>query len=147
MDFKKDIELILNNLKNKGYSRNDIEKALNYKNNYIDQMLAKRGNKRFLKALADFEIRVLQKNIPEVIEEKPAHGIKVENLTDSVKFLSQTGMINAEKDKINAEKDKINAESLKRLITLLELKMGVTASGIDKPFENLRVKKANSGKR
>lgn len=68
----------------------------------------------------------------QVKEPQVSYGTTVENLTDSVKYLSQTEMI--------------NAENIRRLITLLELKMGVTDQVIDKPFENLRAKKANSGK-
>lgn len=65
MDFKPQIESLLKTLKSKGVDRGQIEEDLGYSENYIDQMLAKGGNKRFLTALQKY---VLQKAIP------PANG-------------------------------------------------------------------------
>lgn len=64
MELKKEIELILESLKNAGYDRGRIEEELGYSDNYIDQVLSKGGNKRFLRAIASFEGRILQKATP-----------------------------------------------------------------------------------
>lgn len=61
MNYKKDIETILNSLKNYGYDRTRIEKEANYSENYIDQQLSKGGNKRFVNSLKQFRDRILQK--------------------------------------------------------------------------------------
>lgn len=61
MAYKKDIEEILEQLKTKGYERSEIEAALNYSENYIDQALSKGGNERFLKALITYNKSVLPK--------------------------------------------------------------------------------------
>lgn len=51
MNIKEEIESILESLKRLGIKRGDIEKALNYSENYIDQTLSKGGNEKFLGAL------------------------------------------------------------------------------------------------
>lgn len=61
MEFKSQIEKLLKTLKDKGVERGKIEEDLGYSENYIDQMLAKGGNKRFLTALQKY---VLQKATP-----------------------------------------------------------------------------------
>lgn len=61
MEFKKEIEITLETLKDKGYDRAVIEQELNYSENYIDQVLAKGGNSRFAKAIKKFLADVLQK--------------------------------------------------------------------------------------
>jgi hypothetical protein len=61
MNLKKEIESVLNSLKNKGYTRGEIEEELDYADNYIDQVLAKGGNERFLNALKKLDERLLQK--------------------------------------------------------------------------------------
>lgn len=61
MDFKPQIETLLKTLKDKGVDRSQIEEDLGYSENYIDQMLAKGGNKRFLSTLEKY---VLQKATP-----------------------------------------------------------------------------------
>ncbi|MCS3795896.1 hypothetical protein [Niastella sp. OAS944] len=54
MNFKKDIEDLLELLKNNGIERGEIEKALGYSDNYIDQALSRGGTKKFLKAIENY---------------------------------------------------------------------------------------------
>lgn len=75
MVLKKEIELLLEKLKEAGYDRGRIEKELNYSENYIDQTLSKGGNKRFLDALRGFASRVLQNPIQNFIQEPQADYI------------------------------------------------------------------------
>ena len=56
MDFKENIELLLKNLRTLGYDRRKIEKELGYDEKYIDQVLSKGGNKKFLANLERFYI-------------------------------------------------------------------------------------------
>jgi phage repressor protein C with HTH and peptisase S24 domain len=69
MEFKKQIESVLYALKKKGYSRSEIEAKLDYAENYIDQVLAKGGNKRFLSAITNLNERLL----PKAITQKQRH--------------------------------------------------------------------------
>jgi hypothetical protein len=69
MDYKKEIESLLEGLKAKGVSRAIIEEDLGYSENYIDQTLSKGGNKKFLQSLKRY---VLQKAIPP---EVPVNGL------------------------------------------------------------------------
>jgi hypothetical protein len=77
MNFKKEIEKLLFNLKLSNIDRATIEKELNYAANYIDQVLAKGGNKRFyenLKRYADQK----QENISKSnIVSEPSQPVKV----------------------------------------------------------------------
>lgn len=52
---RKQIEKILDDLKSAGYSRRDIEKELTKSENYIDQILSKGGNNKFLNELKRFK--------------------------------------------------------------------------------------------
>ena len=61
MEFKSEIEKVLIQLKDKGYTRAEIEHELKYAENYINQVLAKGGNKRFLNAINSLNERLLQK--------------------------------------------------------------------------------------
>lgn len=54
MDFKELIKNQLEILKSLGKSRRDIEKDLNYQPKYLDQALAKGGNKRLLQSLKKY---------------------------------------------------------------------------------------------
>ncbi len=65
MSFKKPIELVLNDLKAKGYDRGEIESGLGYSENYIDQVLAKGGNQKFLNALKRFNEGAIAKSNKE----------------------------------------------------------------------------------
>lgn len=60
MELKEQIEKKLQILKINGFDRRKIETELNYKEYYIDQVVSKGGNKRFLTALTDYSNRVLQ---------------------------------------------------------------------------------------
>jgi hypothetical protein len=63
MDYKKEIEKVLDSLKQAGFDRGRIEKDMEYSPNYIDQTLSKGGNKRFLKAMVIYRMAMLQKPI------------------------------------------------------------------------------------
>lgn len=47
MDYKKEIEKLLNDLKSKGIDREKVEKDIGMSKNYIDQALSRGGNKSF----------------------------------------------------------------------------------------------------
>lgn len=66
MSYKKEIENVLDSLKNHGFDRDAIEKRLDYSKNYIDQQLSKGGNKKFLGSLKRLRDQILQKTIPSV---------------------------------------------------------------------------------
>jgi hypothetical protein len=68
MDYRKEIEKLLQHLKNEGWSRAAIEQDRGYAANYIDQMLSKGGNAKFLKSLQDLLNRILLQKA------MPAHG-------------------------------------------------------------------------
>ena len=51
MDYKKEIQKLLDSLKSKGFGRRAIEKQLNYSEKYIDQALAKGGNDKLYNSL------------------------------------------------------------------------------------------------
>jgi len=59
MNYKKEIQSLLDELKAGGYTRAKIEQDLNYSDKYITQQLAKGGNERLLLAL-----RRYRNNIP-----------------------------------------------------------------------------------
>lgn len=60
MELKNEIELVLESLRSKGYDRAKIEEELGYSDNYIDQVLSKGGNKRFLRTISALRDRILQ---------------------------------------------------------------------------------------
>lgn len=89
MDSKKQIENQLELLKSAGWSRARIEKELNYSENYIDQVLAKGGNARFLKSLQEFAKRVLQNaSVPHGTSDK-ASDKYLELLEDNDRFFKK----------------------------------------------------------
>jgi uncharacterized NAD(P)/FAD-binding protein YdhS len=91
MSLKKEIENILNELKQKGYDRGEIEQQLNYSENYIDQQLSKGGNQRFLNALVEFNKRVLQKTIPAIEQKNPDYSAgAIFNLTESNRMMAES---------------------------------------------------------
>jgi hypothetical protein len=79
MDFKKEIESILKELKEAGIDRNRIVKDLGYSKNYIDQVLSKGGNKKFLGKLNSYAKKVL----PNAVSNKQDQYPSIDN-TDSV---------------------------------------------------------------
>jgi hypothetical protein len=107
MEYRKAIELVLNDLKSKGYTRREIEKELNYKENYIDQALSKGGNKKFLGHLKNLNTRLLKKATSEKTE--PEEIKTREPLETAIENLSISKVI--------------DSKNIERLITLLELKL------------------------
>lgn len=71
MELRKEIEILLESLKGLGLERGEIEQELNYSENYIDQVLSKGGNRRFLIQLKKLKNEVLQKPIQQ------SHGTEV----------------------------------------------------------------------
>lgn len=69
MKYKKEIEKLLFDLKINNIERDKIEQELNYSENYIDQVLAKGGNKRFYTALKKYSEMILQNAISEKTKE------------------------------------------------------------------------------
>jgi len=70
MNFKEVIENLLEQLKTIGFDRRSIERELGYKENYIDQLLSKGGNKKFITLLNRFLIE--KSNIISSKDEKIA---------------------------------------------------------------------------
>ena len=66
MNFKKEIENLLNALKNLGYDRRKIEQELGYGENYIDQALSRGGNKKLLNGLDRLQKSILQNATPVI---------------------------------------------------------------------------------
>lgn len=95
MEIKEEIEIILESLKKAGYERGAIEKELEYSVNYIDQVLSKGGNKRFLKAIKKFKNQILQKatstnNIASVVAE-PNIEYQTENGYEGIEIKTASG--------------------------------------------------------
>jgi hypothetical protein len=63
MVYKKQIEEVLDSLKAAGFDRGKIEEDMDYSVNYIDQVLSKGGNKKFLKAMLIYRMAMLQNPI------------------------------------------------------------------------------------
>lgn len=64
-DFKKEIENLLDSLKELGYERGAIEEKLGYSENAIDQSLARKGTKKLYSAIKMYKEYVLLKAITE----------------------------------------------------------------------------------
>ncbi len=62
MNFKKETETLLNSLKKIGISRRVIERELDYRPLYIDQLLSKGGNELFLNRLKKYYIEKTTSN-------------------------------------------------------------------------------------
>lgn len=120
MEFKKEIEVTLERLKNLGFSRDKIEEELEYSENYIDQTLARGGNKRFLKALTDLEKRLLQKAIQTDVNEGPKKGDDYHALIRTLENMSEDKIRStAVADKL--AEDKIRSTAIiEKLVALLE---------------------------
>lgn len=63
MNIKDSIEKSLQILKNKGIDRRTIEKDLDYAEFYIDQIISKGGNKKFLNRLSKYVVEKSNKNV------------------------------------------------------------------------------------
>lgn len=89
MNYKKEIETLLETLKELGISRGKIEQELDYADNYIDQVLSKGGNRKFWLRLKNYTNEMLQKEIPNVLRETSANYLKTrwENKIKSQPYL------------------------------------------------------------
>jgi hypothetical protein len=67
MDYRKEMETLLNYLKKLKHSRRMIEKALGYTPNYLDQALSKGGNEKVLNQLKSYKERVEGGDISDLI--------------------------------------------------------------------------------
>ncbi len=64
MDYKKQLESLLNDLNAAGVSRGEIEQKYEYAENYLDQALSNKANKKIVAAVAFYkEFILLQKSI------------------------------------------------------------------------------------
>ena len=71
MEVKKNIENLLLLLKEQGIDRRQIEKDLDYRKYYIDQLLSKGGNRKFLNRLEKYNIAKrndVDKKIPAITD-------------------------------------------------------------------------------
>jgi arsenate reductase-like glutaredoxin family protein len=73
-NIRKQIEIILDELKKQGVSRREIEKLLNKSENYVDQILSKGGNNKFLNELNRLKKSIAQDNskLYKTVEENKA---------------------------------------------------------------------------
>lgn len=67
MNYKEEIQKLLNSLKELGFDRRHIEKELDYRAEYLDQILAKGGNKKIVSRLERY---YLEKSKDESILKK-----------------------------------------------------------------------------
>lgn len=79
MDYKEDIQKVLLSLKKKGFDRRSIERELGYKENSIDQILSKGGNKTFLRNIEKFNI---EKSKADVINDQADLAKQVNRLIE-----------------------------------------------------------------
>lgn len=61
MDYKKEIQTLLDLLKSLGIQRSQIEKDLDYAEKYITQQLAKGGNERLYKAILKYRNNIIHR--------------------------------------------------------------------------------------
>jgi hypothetical protein len=126
MEFKKEIEQVLNDLKTKGYTRDEIEVELDYKANYIDQALSKGGNQKFLNRLKKLNERLLKKATlpgtpPSVVEHTdPNHIalIRERNYEKLINTNSDLVNTNSELAKAVLEQQKIKSEVEKKILEI-----------------------------
>lgn len=109
MNYREEIEKLLNLLKAHGYGRRKIEADFEYSPKSIDQILAKNGNPKFLAALRIYCIAVLPKTI--LGEESPIPPVK------AVRAKGIEGRI--EKIEASLRTDRINQEGLLGFVTEL----------------------------
>lgn len=81
MDYKKEIQKLLDFLKKAGHSRADIEEKLGHSENYIDQSLARGGNIKLLRAIQLYKEVVLSKAMYEA-DDQHKHNIVEEPTAD-----------------------------------------------------------------
>lgn len=78
MDFKENTKKLLNDLKKIGLSRRQIEREMGYDEKYIDQVLSRGGNEKFLNALNTY---VVAKNNLSVNKKSPIQVSEIEGKT------------------------------------------------------------------
>jgi hypothetical protein len=66
MDYKEQIQIVLKSLESIGFTRGTIEEQVGASPNWIDQVLARGGNKQALKRLKTFEMAAIAKSNREV---------------------------------------------------------------------------------
>lgn len=76
VDYKKEIEKLLDLLKSVGVTRGKIEADLDYSENYIDQILAKGGNAKFVSNLKRYSDSILQNAIIKELKEPDGSYLK-----------------------------------------------------------------------
>lgn len=111
MDINQKIELILEKLKKAGKDRSTIEKDLNYSENYIDQILSRGGNKKFLGVLE----RYAQNILPQDQQPSTVNDDSVEYKVSRKRWTGKDALLNAlleEKDRAikKAEERALKAE-------------------------------------
>lgn len=90
MEIKERIEKILFSLKKQGIDRRTIEREMDYKQNYIDQVISKGGNEKFLKRLEKYHISKsnIEKEIgPTHIAKRVYAGDEIVKLKNEVLML------------------------------------------------------------
>ncbi len=127
MDFKKEIEKLLSDLKKMNIDRRKIEKDLSYKEFYIDQVLSKGGNEKFLNTLQRYHIEKSNKSnmdtptpnpqdqahITDVFEKMILNLIESNNrLVETVNKQAEVHLVEAEANRFLAQ---TNFGAMKRL--------------------------------
>lgn len=131
MDYKKEIEEVLNALKEAGFDRTTIEEDMGYSENYIDQTLSKGGNKKFLKAMVIYRKAMLQNTTPingekmlnserdKLLEEKESRRKDFEHWAD---------LSRRDKEKAENEKDRLLNIIENNLTKLLEVSLNISSN-------------------
>lgn len=102
MKTKEQIEKLLISLKNKGIDRRSIEKDLDYREFYIDQLLSKGGNVKFLKRLEKYNIERTNENGQKPDNVLPLYSLtelkrKIEEQWQVIMSQQETILINAKR--------------------------------------------------
>jgi|GEM_PF-4597994 hypothetical protein len=87
MEVKKNIENLLLLLKEQGIDRRQIEKDLDYRKYYIDQLLSKGGNRKFLNRLEKYNIAKrndVDKKIPAITDINFIGGKTMSSLIEQI---------------------------------------------------------------
>lgn len=111
MPFKKEIEELLDKIKGLGFDRRTIETRLEYSENYIDQLLSKGGNKKFLSRLQKLEKEILQKQGDKGEhnnEDSPGRGLSNSYIEKYLASLERENQFLKEKyDDLKKQNDKV----------------------------------------
>jgi hypothetical protein len=128
MDLKKEIEIRLKSLKEKGLSRRNIEEKLKYRENYIDQSLSKGGSVRLLKSLD----LLISNNETFNIVKKDSNKASSTNLIEDYTHKSLYNL--TESNKILAQANQTLANNAVDLTELLKLKL-LTPTTVGDPLK------------